>query len=132
MYIDPRFSLSVASSISLCACPSTEGGLSEGLLLTPSKVPASLPAHTLTKACFQYDPPDQGQTGQEITDYTLSQAVITSADTSNSRLSRPHLEKTKAVQGHQPPHRTVMKAFAPFARREVCMCAPVRICEGGV
>jgi hypothetical protein len=43
MYIMPRLSLLEASSISLCACPSTLRGM-QGWELTPSSVPFSRPA----------------------------------------------------------------------------------------
>ena len=42
MYMDPRFSLSVASVMSRCAWPSALRG-SDGMLLTPSSVPVSRP-----------------------------------------------------------------------------------------
>ena len=47
MYMEPRFSLSVASLIRRSACPSTESGRL-GMLLTPSSVPVRRPAHALS------------------------------------------------------------------------------------
>ena len=51
IYIWPRLFLSVASSMSLWACPSVDRGR-EGMELTPSKVPVRRPAnHALQTAC---------------------------------------------------------------------------------
>ena len=66
MYMDPRFSLSTASSMSRCAWPSTDSGRL-GIALTPMLTPFSRPARSRTHECRHVN---AGPIASRITDTT--------------------------------------------------------------